>query len=114
MREVEIVKRTQHGVISDPYSIEAAASVGDALSLTSSRVGTLVVVDGDRRLQGLLTERDVRFVTDRNARVADQDDADGSVSRSSWAAQARRGGARDVRAQGQEAASLTPAAASSG
>src|SRR6188472_603547 len=66
VREVEIVKRTQHGVISDPYSIEAAASVGDALSLMArSRVGTLVVVDGDRRLQGLLTERDVRFVTDR-------------------------------------------------
>src|SRR6187200_2612490 len=56
VREVEIVKRTQHGVISDPYSIEAAASVGDALSLMArSRVGTLVVVDGDRRLQGLLT-----------------------------------------------------------
>ncbi len=32
VREVEIVKRTQHGVISDPYSIEANASVGDALS----------------------------------------------------------------------------------
>src|SRR6187200_2792631 len=56
VREVEIVKRTQHGVISDPYSIEAAASVGDALSLMArSRVGTLVVVDADRRLQGLLT-----------------------------------------------------------
>src|SRR6187200_212660 len=56
VREVEIVKRTQHGVIRDPYSIEAAASVGDALSLMArSRVGTLVVVDGDRRLQGLLT-----------------------------------------------------------
>jgi IMP dehydrogenase len=73
VREVEIVKRTQHGVISDPYSIEANASVGDALSLMArSRVGTLVVVDAERRLQGLLTERDVRFVTDRNARVADR------------------------------------------
>ena len=73
VREVEIVKRTQHGVISDPYSIEASASVGDALSLMArSRVGTLVVVDADRRLQGLLTERDVRFVADRNARVADR------------------------------------------
>src|SRR6188768_2327734 len=58
VREVEIVKRTQHGVISDPYSIEANASVGDALSLMArSRVGTLVVVDAERRLQGLLTER---------------------------------------------------------
>ena len=69
VREVEIVKRTQHGVISDPYSIEANASVGDALSLMArSRVGTLVVVDGERRLKGLLTERDVRFV-DRSQRA---------------------------------------------
>jgi IMP dehydrogenase len=30
--------------------------------MDSSHVGTLVVVDGDRKLQGLLTQRDVRFV----------------------------------------------------
>jgi IMP dehydrogenase len=73
VRAVEKVKRTQHGVISDPYSIEASASIGDALSLMArSRVGTLVVVDAAGRLQGLLTERDVRFVDDKAARVADR------------------------------------------
>jgi IMP dehydrogenase len=73
VREVEIVKRTQHGVIGDPYSVGASATIGEAMNLmTRSRVGTLVVVDESRRLQGLLTERDVRFVTDRSARVADR------------------------------------------
>src|SRR3990170_8714255 len=49
VREVEIVKRTQHGVIGDPYSIAPGASLAEARSLMSrSRVGTLVVVD-DRR-----------------------------------------------------------------
>ena len=33
VREVEIVKRTQHGVISDPYSIRGRRRFGEALSL---------------------------------------------------------------------------------
>jgi IMP dehydrogenase len=73
VREVEIVKRTQHGVIGDPYSIAAAASAGDAAALMArSRVGTLVVVDENRRLQGLLTERDLRFVRGPDVRVRDR------------------------------------------
>jgi IMP dehydrogenase len=73
VREVEIVKRTQHGVIADPYSISSSAPVAEAARLMSrSRVGTLVVVNGDRRLQGLLTERDLRFVHSADLRVADR------------------------------------------
>jgi IMP dehydrogenase len=73
VREVEIVKRTQHGVIGDPYSVLESATIGEAINLmTRSRVGTLVVVDRERRLKGLLTERDVRFVSDRGARVSDR------------------------------------------
>lgn len=64
VREVEKVKRTQHGVIGDPYTIEESASLADAVAaMRRSHVGTLVVVDGQRRLRGLLTERDIRFVT---------------------------------------------------
>ena len=73
VREVEIVKRTQHGVISDPYSIRPSASLREALGLMSrSRVGTLVVVDEQRRLRGLLTERDVRFVRDHDVGVSER------------------------------------------
>jgi IMP dehydrogenase len=73
VREVEIVKRTQHGVIADPYSVAPSASLDEAAALMSrSRVGTLVVVDEQRRLQGLLTERDVRFVARKGATVADR------------------------------------------
>jgi IMP dehydrogenase len=65
VREVEIVKRTQHGIITDPYTISPAASLVEADSaMQRSGVGTLVVVDGDRTLRGLLTERDLRFVSD--------------------------------------------------
>jgi IMP dehydrogenase len=71
VREVEIVKRTQHGVIRDPYSIAASATIGEATALmTRLRAGTLVVVDQQGRLEGLLTERDTRFVTGCDVRVA--------------------------------------------
>ena len=40
--------------------------------MRESRVGTLVVVDDQRRLAGLLTERDVRFVNGANVRVSDR------------------------------------------
>ncbi len=73
VREVEIVKRTQHGVISDPYSVPASAPVEEAAAMMArSRVGTLVVVDEQRRLTGLLTERDLRFVPGGGLRVADR------------------------------------------
>ncbi|HEV3215221.1 MAG TPA: IMP dehydrogenase [Vicinamibacterales bacterium] len=63
VREVEVVKRTQHGVIPDPYTIGATASLREATeTMERSGVGTLVVVDGDRKLRGLLTTRDARFV----------------------------------------------------
>ena len=71
VREVEIVKRTQHGVITDPYSTSASSLLSEAATkMRRSRVGTLVVVDGNRQLAGLLTERDVRFVTDPATRVS--------------------------------------------
>jgi IMP dehydrogenase len=73
VREVEIVKRTQHGVITDPSSIAPDATLDEAAALMGrKRVGTLVVVDERRRLAGLLTERDMRFVSRRGSRVSDR------------------------------------------
>jgi IMP dehydrogenase len=63
VREVQTVKRTQHGVIPDPYTIGPRARLEEATALMDhSGVRTLAVVDEARRLLGLLTERDVRFV----------------------------------------------------
>lgn len=61
--EIATVKRTQHGVIADPHAIEDTARVEDARRVMArTKVGTLAVVDARRRLRGLLTERDIRFV----------------------------------------------------
>ena len=71
VREVEIVKRKQHGIIADPYTIAADASLADAAArMQTTGVGTLVVVDGRGRLQGLLTTRDLRFVNRSPGTVA--------------------------------------------
>src|SRR5205814_1448141 len=71
VREVEIVKRKQHGIIADPYTVAADASLADAAArMQATGVGTLVVVDGGGRLQGLLTTRDLRFVNRSQGIVA--------------------------------------------
>jgi IMP dehydrogenase len=68
VREVQIVKRKQHGIIRDPYTISADATLGDARArMRDTGVGTLVVTDEQRRVQGLLTTRDLRFVDERGA-----------------------------------------------
>jgi IMP dehydrogenase len=73
VREVEKVKRTQHGVIPDPYRIAPSAPLSEASAVMArSRVGTLVVVDESGRLEGLLTERDLRFVRQTGALVRDR------------------------------------------
>jgi IMP dehydrogenase len=62
--EVLAVKRTQHGVIVDPHAIGKDAPLSEAVRLMrQTGVGTLAVVDAGQRLEGLLTERDVRFVS---------------------------------------------------
>ena len=63
VREVQIVKRTQHGIIKDPYTIAPGATLSDAAAaMRRTGVGTLVVIDEARRVQGVLTTRDLRFV----------------------------------------------------
>jgi len=71
VREVEIVKRRQHGIITDPYTIGPDASLRDAATrMRATGVGTLVVADADGRLKGLLTTRDLRFVDHSQGTVA--------------------------------------------
>ncbi len=63
VREVEKVKRMQHIIIRDPYAVTPETSLADAVAMMRrTRAGTLVVIDSSRKLKGLLTERDIRFV----------------------------------------------------
>ena len=71
VREVAKVKRMQHIIIRDPYSVTPETPLADAVALMRRRrAGTLVVIDASRTLKGLLTERDVRFVNTREGTVS--------------------------------------------
>jgi IMP dehydrogenase len=62
--EVQKVKKSESGMISSPVTVQPDDSVAAALELMSGyRVSGLPVVQG-RRLVGILTNRDVRFVKD--------------------------------------------------
>src|SRR6266545_2763462 len=51
------------GIINDPYTIAPGATLAEAAaSMRRTGVGTLVVIDDGRRVQGVLTTRDLRFV----------------------------------------------------
>src|SRR5688572_28011989 len=71
VREVSVVKRKQHGIINDPYTIAPSATLAEAAArMRRTGVGTLVVVDGSGAVQGLLTTRDLRFADTANGTVA--------------------------------------------
>ncbi|MEO3936195.1 IMP dehydrogenase [Dermatophilaceae bacterium Soc4.6] len=60
--QVDLVKRTQTGMISNPVTIGADATLEDLDTVCGQyRVSGLPVVDGDNRLLGIITNRDLRF-----------------------------------------------------
>ena len=69
--EVEKVKKSESGMITDPVTIHPDHTVGQALKLMAEyRISGPPVVKGDR-LAGILTNRDVRFVTDMDTLVSE-------------------------------------------
>ena len=62
--QVRSVKRSESGMIIDPVTLSADAKVGDALALMKRyKIGGIPIIDGENRLIGILTNRDLRFET---------------------------------------------------
>lgn len=69
---VRQVKRFESGMVVNPITISPAATLGDVLSLKERhKISGIPVVDDQGRLAGIITNRDVRFATDLNMKVAD-------------------------------------------
>ncbi len=61
-RQVAIVKRAENGMIYDPVTIQRGSSVQDALELMNEyHIGGIPVVDEEKHLVGIVTNRDLRF-----------------------------------------------------
>lgn len=70
--EVDRVKRSESGVITNPFSLRADHLVSDAENLMSKfRISGVPIVDEDNKLIGILTNRDLRFVHDFNIAISE-------------------------------------------
>ncbi|MDK2868345.1 MAG: dehydrogenase [Clostridiales bacterium] len=70
--EVDRVKRCEHGVIVDPFSLTPDHIVQDAENLMSRyRISGVPVVDANEKLVGIITNRDIRFEPDMQAKISD-------------------------------------------
>ncbi|EAR08545.1 IMP dehydrogenase [Reinekea blandensis] len=69
-REVRKVKKYESGVVRNPITIDADATVAELIALTSENsISGVPVLDGGD-LVGIVTSRDVRFETNQNAKVS--------------------------------------------
>jgi IMP dehydrogenase len=70
-REVDKVKRSENGIITDPITLPPDESVGTARRIMEQNKISGVPVTVNGFLKGILTRRDLRFLTDNNQRIAE-------------------------------------------
>lgn len=70
--EVRKVKRSESGMIQDPVTLQTSATVGDAFKIMKDhKIGGIPVVEGDGKLAGIVTNRDLRFQKDMGRSIQD-------------------------------------------
>lgn len=70
--EVDKVKRCEHGVIVDPFFLTADHIVADAQQLMARyRISGVPIIEGDRKLVGIITNRDIRFESDPDKKIGE-------------------------------------------
>ncbi len=70
--QVKKVKKSESGIIIDPIFIGPDATVGEADAMMGEyRISGVPVVDADNTLIGIITNRDMRFITDMSLIVRD-------------------------------------------
>lgn len=69
-RQVHAVKRAENGMIYDPVTITLGSTVKDALNMMEEyHIGGIPVVDENRILKGIVTNRDLRFERNLDRKV---------------------------------------------
>jgi IMP dehydrogenase len=71
VREVEKVKRSANGIITDPVTLGPNERVSTAQDVMEQNNISGIPITQDGRLVGILTRRDLRFLEDREAAIAD-------------------------------------------
>lgn len=69
--EVDKVKRSEHGVIVDPFHLSPDHLIGDALELMERYHISGVPITKGEKLVGIITNRDLRFETDMTKKISE-------------------------------------------
>ena len=70
--QVRKVKRSESGLIIDPVTLTANATIGDAQRIMrENKIGGIPIVDKEKKLVGILTNRDLRFEVDPKRKVSE-------------------------------------------
>ena len=71
-KQVDQVKRSEHGVITDPFYLHPNNTLQEADDLMAHfRISGVPIVDEDMKLVGILTNRDIRFETDFTKKISE-------------------------------------------
>jgi IMP dehydrogenase len=71
-QQVDLVKRSEAGMVTNPVTCSPEHTVGEVDALCGRyRISGVPVTDADGQLVGIVTNRDMRFVSDPNTRVRD-------------------------------------------
>ena len=69
--QVDQVKRSENGVITNPFSLTAERTIGEADQLMAKfRISGVPIVDTDGKLIGIITNRDMKFETDMSQLIS--------------------------------------------
>jgi IMP dehydrogenase len=72
VEQVRKVKRSESGLIIDPVTLTAGATIGDAQRIMrENKIGGIPIIDKEGMLVGILTNRDLRFELDPKRKVSE-------------------------------------------
>ena len=78
--EVDKVKRSENGVITDPFSLSPEHTLEDADNLMAKfRISGVPITEG-RRLVGIITNRDLKFETDFSKKIKESMTSEGLIT----------------------------------
>ena len=78
---VDMVKRSENGVITNPFSLKADNTLAEADALCAKfRISGVPIVDDDGKLIGIITNRDMKFETDTSKKIGELMTKDGLIT----------------------------------
>ena len=78
--EVDKVKRSENGVITDPFSLSPEHTLADADALMSKFKISGVPITENKKLVGIITNRDLKFETDMTKKIKESMTSEGLVT----------------------------------